>query len=94
MIQLRMSWFGLKYSGKILPGFLIIPKTLCQDLDIRYDSLGGENTIEAKARELVDYCRRHGRMPDLHRACAEQRPHAFPPLQPGEYTAPADVTPE
>lgn len=68
-------------------------RTLCQDLDIRYDNLGGENTIEAKARELVNYCRRHGRMPDLQRVCAEQRPHAFSPPRPGEFAEPPDVTP-
>lgn len=43
-------------------------KKLCFDLDIRHESLPGE-TIDDKARELVAYCCRHGRLPQLVAKC-------------------------
>jgi DNA-binding NtrC family response regulator len=46
-------------------------KNLCFDLNIDFDSLRGEGK---KARELVAYCRRHGRMEDLSTRIAELRP--------------------
>lgn len=47
---------------------------LCFDLNIKYDSIAG-NTIEEKARELIDYCTRYGRIYDLLNHCRELRPH-------------------
>jgi DNA-binding NtrC family response regulator len=49
-------------------------KNLCFDLNIDFDSLRGEGK---KARELVAYCRRHGRMEDLSTRIAELRPELF-----------------
>jgi hypothetical protein len=50
-------------------------RNVCFQLSIDYESLGGE-TKEAKARELVSYCNRHGRISDLLDICRRQRPHA------------------
>ncbi len=55
-------------------------RTLCQDLQIDYDSLPGEGK-EAKARELVAYCERHTRIPDLVAAINRAKPE---PPAPGE----------
>ncbi len=48
--------------------------SLCFDLGINFDSLAG-STIDSKARELIAYCQRHLRLPDLLAACRQQRPH-------------------
>jgi hypothetical protein len=48
---------------------------LCFELNIDYESLGGENK-EAKARELVTYCDRRGRISELLDACRRLRPNA------------------
>lgn len=47
---------------------------LCFRLGISYDNLPG-TTNSTKARELTDYCRRHGRMENLVEKCRELRPH-------------------
>ena len=47
---------------------------LCFDLDIDFDGLRGEGK---KARELVAYCRRHGRLEKLAARIAELRPGAL-----------------
>lgn len=47
---------------------------LCFDLNIKFESIAG-NTIEDKARELIDYCTRYGRINDLLNHCRELRPH-------------------
>ena len=47
---------------------------LCFDLDIDFDGLRGEGK---KARELVAYCRRHGRLEKLAARIAELRPEAL-----------------
>lgn len=49
---------------------------LCFRLNIQYDNLPG-NTNSAKARELTDYCRRHGRFSDLVTLCRQLRPHVL-----------------
>ncbi len=49
---------------------------LCFRLGIQFDNLPG-NTNSAKARELTDYCRRHGRMDDLVSLCRELRKHVL-----------------
>ncbi len=51
-------------------------RDLCFDLGIDYESLPGEGKA-AKARELVDYCRRYDRLSDLEAACQRLRPKAF-----------------
>ena len=51
-------------------------RDLCFDLGIEYENLGGDNK-SAKARELVAYCQRHDRLPDLETACRRLRPNAF-----------------
>jgi len=46
-------------------------KNLCSDLDVDFDNLRGEGK---KAREVIAYCRRHGRLPELVKAIARLRP--------------------
>jgi hypothetical protein len=50
-------------------------RDLCFELDIDYESLGGEGKA-AKARELVAFCERRDRLPELERA-AQQMSAAF-----------------
>ncbi len=45
-------------------------RTLCFDLDVDYDNLGGEGK-EAKSRELVQYLVRHGRLAELERVATD-----------------------
>ncbi len=47
---------------------------LCFDLDIKHESIAG-NTIEDKARELIEYCFRRGRLEELVNRCRELRPN-------------------
>jgi hypothetical protein len=49
-------------------------RTLCSDLGVDYDSLQGKGK-EAKARELVAYLGRHGRIHALIEMCIRLRPH-------------------
>ncbi len=49
-------------------------RNLCFDLDVLYENLPGD-TIDDKARELVDYCNRHDLLPKLVELCRELRPH-------------------
>jgi hypothetical protein len=49
-------------------------RNLCHDLNIKYENLPDE-TLEGKARELVEYCRRYGRESDLLQHCQKLRPH-------------------
>lgn len=51
-------------------------RTLCFDLGINYDDLRGEGNAN-KARELVAYFERRGRIPELVAKCAQQRPGDF-----------------
>lgn len=69
---------------------------LCFRLDIRYDNLAG-NTNAARARELTDYCRRHGRLDELVAMCrqlrrhvvwADPEPEAVPTAGAGNFGAP------
>jgi hypothetical protein len=48
-------------------------RTLCFDTDVDYDILRGQGK-EAKARELIDFMQRQGRLGDLIRACRRTRP--------------------
>jgi len=48
-------------------------RTLCFDLDVRYDNLPGEGAA-GKARELIAYLERHGRVNDLLQVGRLQRP--------------------
>lgn len=47
---------------------------LCFDLKIMFENLSGD-TREEKARELVEYCFRHGQIQDLVEYCQKMRPH-------------------
>lgn len=48
-------------------------RTLCFNLNIHYDDLRGEGRV-GKARELIAFCERHGRLPELIEAIKKQRP--------------------
>ena len=48
-------------------------RTLCFDVNVDYDNLRGQGK-EAKARELIDFMQRQGRLPDLIQACCKTRP--------------------
>lgn len=50
-------------------------QTLCFDLGVDYESLSGEGKDD-KARELVAYMQRNGRLPELITAGKNLRPHA------------------
>ncbi|MBK8905590.1 MAG: tetratricopeptide repeat protein [Anaerolineaceae bacterium] len=49
-------------------------RTLCFQLDVRYDDLSGD-TLTNKTLSLVEYARRHGRFNDLVAAVQKARPH-------------------
>lgn len=66
-------------------------RSLCFDLGKSYDQLPGRGT-EAKARELVDWCNRHGRLPDLYARLQELRPGLDWGASPGLPTTLAGVT--
>lgn len=51
-------------------------KTLCFQLYVPFDDLAGQ-TREAKARELISYMQRVGRLPDLTAALARERPQQY-----------------
>lgn len=51
-------------------------RTLCFDLGIDYDNLPGDSKTD-KARELVGYCERRGRVVALYEAIYRYRPNAF-----------------
>lgn len=48
-------------------------KTLCFRLDVDYDHLGGEGQI-GKARELIRYLQKRGRLNELQTVLASERP--------------------
>ena len=52
-------------------------RDLCHDLDVDYSRLHGKG--QAKARELVAWLERDGRIDDLVRACERLRPNVPPP---------------
>ena len=66
-------------------------RDLCLDLGIDYESLPGEGKA-AKARELVAYCQRHGRLTELETTCRRSRPNAFKD-SPTASTGPTPATP-
>jgi formylglycine-generating enzyme required for sulfatase activity len=49
-------------------------RTLCFDLDVNYDALAGLGTVD-KARELIAYLERRGRISELVETCQRLRPH-------------------
>jgi nucleoside phosphorylase len=49
-------------------------RDLCFDMGVDYESLPGEGK-SAKARELISFCERRGRLPDLVTKCYELRPN-------------------
>ena len=50
-------------------------QTLCFDMGVNYDDLSGENK-SGKARELIAYCERRDKIPDLVARCKKLRPTA------------------
>lgn len=58
-------------------------KTLCPSLGLTYDDLPASGRVN-KARELVTYLARRGRLPDLRTAVAAARPNAIWPGATGE----------
>lgn len=48
-------------------------RTLCFDMNIDYENLGGEGKA-GKVRELIAYCERHGRIDELVEICRQLRP--------------------
>ena len=51
-------------------------KTLCQDLEVDFEELGGQGK-KGKARELVEFLKRHSRLNDLAVALEKRRPQAW-----------------
>lgn len=49
-------------------------QNLCYDLNAKFEDLPGK-THRDKARELIEYCHRHGLMDDLLQQCQTLRPH-------------------
>ncbi|MGD9099713.1 MAG: hypothetical protein PVF45_04480 [Anaerolineae bacterium] len=49
-------------------------RTLCYDLGVDYDDLRGEGRTN-KARDLVTYMERRGRLSELIETCSRRRPH-------------------
>lgn len=59
-------------------------KTLCFDIDVHYDDLPAHGR-DGKARELIEYCDRHGKRYQLNTHCKKSRPSypwPDPPLPP------------
>lgn len=54
-------------------------KDLCFRLNIQYDDIPG-NKLSAKARELIEFCVRHGRLSQLIETCQKLRPHVDWPV--------------
>ncbi|GIK54869.1 MAG: SUMF1/EgtB/PvdO family nonheme iron enzyme [Chloroflexi bacterium] len=50
-------------------------RQLTFDLGIEYENLPGPKTRIGKSQALVEYCLRHGRLPDLITRCQTLRPH-------------------
>lgn len=67
-----MNYPGLK--DQIVESFNLSElQTLCFDLGIKFENLPGE-TLEDKAREIVDYCRRLDCTSELITYCQKKRP--------------------
>ena len=54
-------------------------RDLCFDLQINLDSLPGSGT-SAKAREIIEFCLRQGRLEELIAYCQQARPNNFEPI--------------
>ena len=70
-------------------------RTLCADLGIGYDDLGGEG-LQARIRELAALCDRTGRVEHLLALCVHHRPHAHWPeskVAPNQPVAFSPLTP-
>jgi tetratricopeptide (TPR) repeat protein len=67
LVRLRQTLTGLFDDGEL--------RTLCFDLGIDYQSLPGEGKAD-KARELVAYCDRHGRIAELEDQVRQLRSNA------------------
>lgn len=67
-------------------------QTLCADLAIDYENLAGDTKAD-KARELVAYAQRHGRLPELLAYVRSERPSLGLPATPPASAADDDDTP-
>ena len=67
-------------------------RTLCFSLGIEYDDLPGSGRTD-KARELVAYCQRHSRLPDLQKAVTQARPNVTWPTDAAPTNPPNPTTP-
>jgi hypothetical protein len=64
-----------KFRALLLQGFNKSDlRTLCFDLNIDYESLGGQGR-EGKVRELILYAERNGRVAEVIEACRQRRSH-------------------
>ena len=70
LIRLRQTLTGRFDVGEL--------RTLCFDLGLDYDDLPGEGRA-SKARELIRYLERRGRIPDLVTVGGQMRPDVFWP---------------
>lgn len=68
-------------------------KSLCFDLDIEFDALGGEQTLEAKIQELISYCERRIILFELVEKLKEKRPKIDWPQIP-QQKVPISLIPE
>lgn len=74
-MQLLNAQEKLELINKIAERFnLEEMKNLCLKLGIEFEDLGGENTRSAKARELVEYMERRGRLSELIELLKKERP--------------------
>jgi hypothetical protein len=71
-----MSTFDLQQlREKIVATFSLDEMaTLCSDLCLEYEEIPGQ-TRSAKARELISYCQRRGRLLELVQYCQTARPN-------------------
>ncbi len=52
-------------------------KTVCFDMQVKYEDLPGGEQLSAKARELIAYLERVGRLGELEPILRRLRPHVF-----------------
>ncbi len=63
------------FRNKIIEKFNLAEiNDLCFELNIQHDNVPG-STRDEKARELVEYCNRHGLLPSLLKKCTHLRPN-------------------
>jgi hypothetical protein len=83
--QKTPEWVSLSRLRQILAEYFNISELrgLCFDLGIDYENLPGETRSDF-AREVLDYAKRHGQIPELFAKVKELRPHASWEKVPGD----------